>query len=561
MLRTIREGEHIYIIDLFAGAGGTTTGAEQAGAKVIFCVNHDEIALKSHELNHPNCIHYPEDIRTVDTQPIIEAVKRIRARDKNAYIILWASLECTNFSKAKGGLPKDADSRTLAEHLDRYIKPINPDAIYIENVVEFQAWGPLDEFGKPINRKNGTDFIKWINHVCDFGYKWERKELNSADYGAYTSRNRLFIQFVRPNDSFCWPKPTHSKKPSKDIFGELKPWKAVKHCLDFQDSGVSIFARKKPLSEKTLERIYSGLIKYVAGGKEAFLSKYYSGKPQHKNISIEGPAGAIKTIDAHAIVSVDFLKTYYTGGVNHHSIDSACPTLRTKDTVAKIAVESWMDKTYTGQSNHQSIEKPSGTILTNDKHQLVQAYVMINHSQGKRTQSVEEPSGSILTVPKQNLVCLEPWVMNTSFENVGFSVDQPSHTITANRKHFYLMNPQYNSAGNGIDNPCFTLIARMDKMPPYLVEVSETLGALLVFDDDSPMTVKIKEFMALYGLCDIKMRMLRVNELLKIQGFPEDYILLGTQADQKKFIGNSVEVNCCEALIKSRIVNTLKKTA
>lgn len=118
------------------------------------------------------------------------------------------------------------------------------------------------------------------------------------------------------------------------------------------------------------------------------------------------------------------------------------------------------------------------------------------------------------------------------------------------------MNPQFASAGGSVDNPCFTLIARMDKMPPYLVEAEGGFG-IKINDDDSPMTVLIKEFMAMYGIIDIKMRMLRISELKKIMGFPEDYKLIGTQADQKKFIGNAVEVNMarvlCEAICKELI--------
>lgn len=114
------------------------------------------------------------------------------------------------------------------------------------------------------------------------------------------------------------------------------------------------------------------------------------------------------------------------------------------------------------------------------------------------------------------------------------------------------MNPQYKSAGGSVEKPCFTLIARMDKMPPYLVATETGEAVIEVYSTDSPMTAKIKEFMALYGIVDIKMRMLKIPELKKIMGFPEDYVLVGSQADQKKFIGNAVEVTIarawCEAL-------------
>ena len=142
-----------------------------------------------------------------------------------------------------------------------------------------------------------------------------------------------------------------------------------------------------------------------------------------------------------------------------------------------------------------------------------------------RAKSLESPAGAVTTVPKMNLVSA------------------------------WLMNPQFSSPGGSVDKPCFTLIARMDKRPPYFVSTKTGELAIGVFDTDSPMMRKIKEFMAMYGIMDIKMRMLKISELKRIMGFPEDYVLVGTQADQKKFIGNAVEVNMarvlCEALCQS----------
>ncbi len=167
------------VVDLFCGAGGTSTGFAKAGslAQVIAAINHDKNAIKSHWLNNPNVKHFA-------------LVERYRAKYPKAKLILWASLECTNFSKAKGGKPRDADSRTLADHLIRYIKAINPDIIQIENVVEFMAWGPLDENGKPVSKRNGSEWMRWRKEICELGYVDEWRELNSADFGAYTSRNR-----------------------------------------------------------------------------------------------------------------------------------------------------------------------------------------------------------------------------------------------------------------------------------------------------------------------------------------------------------------------------------
>ena len=547
-------------IDLFCGAGGTSTGVENARyegrqcAKVIGCVNHDANAIASHAANHPDAMHFTEDIRTLELSPLIAHIAKMRKLYPDAFVVLWASLECTNFSKAKGGQPRDADSRTLAEHLFRYIEAINPDYIQIENVEEFMSWGDLDENGKPISKDAGRLYQQWVANVCGYGYRFVHRILNSADYGAYTSRRRFFGIFAKGSLPIVFPEPTHSKEGAAGLFGRLHRWKPVREVLDFSDEGESIFGRKKPLVDATLERIYAGLIKFVAGGKEAFmvkwnsmsragkyhapgidepcptvatqsrlgvaqvsfLSKYYGGSPEGKSVSVEEPAGAITTRDHHS-----FITAYYGNGHNH-SIDEPAPTLTTKDRLA------FVDMQY-GNGTPCDIETPAPTVTTNPKHQLV--------------------------------TC-KPWIMNTSFKNTGSSIDEPAQTVTANRKWHYLMNPQIQSAGGSVDSPCFTLIARMDKTPPYLIQTEQGEMAIVIEPDDSPAMVKIKQFMALYGIIDIKMRMLRIPELKRIMGFPSDYVLVGTQADQKKFIGNAVEVNMarvlCEALCARLIEEDIK---
>lgn len=410
-------------IDLFCGAGGVTSGIEEAVlangqrvAKVIACINHDKVAIASHHANWSDALHLTEDIRTAELSEIVWMVKEIRKRKPDMVVCLWASLECTNFSKAKGGMARNADSRTLAEHLFRYVEVINPEMIWIENVEEFLAWGPMVD-GKPVSRLNGTDFQKWRSKICRYGYACEHKVVNAADFGAYTSRKRLFIQFAKPYIPITWAQPTHTKKASGGMFNRLAPWKPVKEVLDFKDEGESIFGRDKALVEKTLQRIYAGLVKYVGNG------------------------------------DTEFLQAFYSNGDNVTSVEQPCPTVTTKDRFA--------------------------------------------------------------------LVRAEPWIMDTQFSNVGTSTDEPAGVITANRKWHYLMTPQW-----GIK--CST-----------------------AYDTDSPTMLLIKQFMAAYGIADIKMRMLRIPELLKIQGFHDGYILLGTQADQKKFIGNSVPPPMVRALITS----------
>lgn len=515
-------------IDLFCGAGGTSTGVENARyeglqcAKVIGCVNHDANAIASHAANHPDAMHFTEDIRTLELSPLISHLAEMRRQYPDALIVLWASLECTNFSKAKGGQPRDADSRTLAEHLFRYIEAINPDYIQIENVEEFMSWGDLDENGKPISKDAGRCYRQWVDNVCGYGYRFAHRILNSADFGAYTSRRRFFGIFAKGNLPIAFPEPTHCKDGSSELFGRMQRWRPVREVLDFEDEGESIFGRKKPLVEATLKRIYAGLIKFVAGGKEAFMVKYNSMSQSGKYIP--------------------------------PSVDAPCPTIATQGRIG-IAQVNFLSKHYGGNptGKNVSVEEPAGTITTWDHHSFITAYYGNGHNH-----SVEAPAPTLTT--KDRLAFVDMQYGN----GTPCDIETPAPTITTNPKHqlvtcnrHYLMNPQYQSAGGSIDNPCFTLIARMDKMPPYLIQTEQGKIAIVINPDDSPATVEIKRFMAMYGIIDIKMRMLRLPELKRIMGFPDDYVLIGTQADQKKFIGNAVEVNMarvlCEALCRRLI--------
>lgn len=554
-------------IDLFCGAGGTSTGVEKARleneqcAKVIACVNHDANAIASHAANHPDALHFTEDIRKLELSPMVEHLAKCKAQYPDAYIVLWASLECTNFSKAKGGQPRDADSRTLAEHLFRYIEAIEPDYIQIENVEEFMSWGDMDENGKPISMDKGRLYQKWVRNVKKYGFDFDYRILNAADYGAYTTRKRFFGIFAKKGLPITFPEPTHCKNGRKDMFSSLERWKPVKEVLDFSDEGETIF-RAKPLAEKTLERIYAGLVKFVAGGKDAFLVKYnsMSSTGKYNAPGVDEPCPVVATQNRLGVAQVCFLSKQFSGHPESKniSVEEPAGTITCKDHHAFVSA-------HYGNGFNRSVNKPSATVTTKDRLSLVTPRFIANeYSGGGQHTSIDNICPAILTNPKQKLITCKPWIMNTNFSNVGSSIEEPAQTITANRKWHYLMNPQFNSAGRSVDNPCFTLIARMDKMPPYLVITETGHVAVEIYDTDSPMTRKIKEFMALYGIVDIKMRMLRIPELKKIMGFPEDYMLIGTQADQKKFIGNAVEVNMarvlCEALAR-KIANKLKRIA
>lgn len=488
----------IFAIDLFCGAGGETTGIERAVcdgvkcAKVIAAVNHDTNAIASHAANHPNVLHYIEDIRTLNLGGLEELVRTVREYHPNSVLLLHGSLECTNFSKAKGGMPRDADSRTLAEHLFRYIEALTPDYIYIENVEEFMCWGDLDENGKPVSKDRGRLYMKWINNVCKYGYRFAHRLLNSANYGAYTSRTRFFGIFAKDNLPIVFPEATHCKNGKQDMFSNLKTWKPVREVLELDNEGKSIFDRDKPLADKTLERIYAGLIKFVAGGKDAFLVKYnsMSQNGRYTAPSVDEPCPVVATQNRLGVAKVQFLCKHFSGDPNGKSI---------------------------------SVDGPCGTVTTKDHHSVVSTQFIDAYYGNGHEHSIDLPAPTVTTVDRFSLV-------------------------TADK---FIMNPQYSSSGGSIDKPCFTLIARMDKMPPYLVSTEKGEIQIMVYESDTPAMRKIKEFMAIYGIVDIKMRMLNVGELKRIMGFGSDYTLVGTQAEQKKYIGNAVEVNMAMALCKA----------
>jgi DNA (cytosine-5)-methyltransferase 1 len=351
------------------------------------------------------------------------------------------------------------------------------------------------------------------------------------------------------------------------------------------------------------------LIKFVAGGKDNFLSAYYgvtknfnrtyeqtaksvdepcgvlttenrfakvqcsfiqqrnSGNPEHKIVSVERPARTITATGGNQeLVQAKFLGVYCGKKQNQNSnaisVDNPAPTITVWDRISIIQPKYLCS--YNFKDSAKDIEQPCPTLLTKDRLSLVSPHFIVNeYSGGGQHSSIDEVCPAVLTTPKQKVISCK-WVMDTAFNNKGTSIENPMPTITANRKWHYLMNPQYYSKGDSIDNPCFTLITRMDKQSPCLV-ATESGIAIKVYETDSEPMRRIKEFMAIYGIADIKMRMLKIPELKRIMGFPEDYTLIGTQAEQKKYIGNAVEVNMarvmCEALVTELHDTEIFKTA
>lgn len=515
------------LIDLFCGAGGTTTAAEMSGVvKVIAAINHDPLAIASHLENHPHVLHITEDILGADIKPLQDCVAHWRKHYPHARLILWASLECTNFSDAKGGMPRDADSRSLADGMFRYLDGLNPDYFLVENVEEFMSWGPLmpkvvkssaGDYcvlhypkGRPAphmipeSRRAGKDYIRWVKAIQAMGYRHDWRMLTSADYGGVTIRERYFGAFWKPDAPFAWPQPTHAKevKPGSLFENRLKPWRAVAEVLDFGDLGKSIFSRPRPLVDNSLRRILDGLRKFH---HEPLLMTYNS--PGY-SLPVSRPSGALTTACSKALVT-PMLANYYGNG-KCTGIDHPAPTVTTRDRMAMVT--PFIFSYYTRESSIRPISQPAPTVACQDRIGIVQAKWIDRDFRSGRNSSVHAPIGAILTRPKANLCSA------------------------------FIVNPQYGNTGNSVNQPAPTVIATQKSRPLSLVT---TFGApepkWHPQPGDSAVMLELKAFMRAHGIADIYMRMLNVRELKLIQGFPANYILKGTTEQQKKFVGNSVE--------------------
>lgn len=544
----------IISVDLFCGAGGVSKGIEDARnrhgrkiARVCACINHDAVAISSHAANHPDALHFVEDIKTLDLTDLVRHVAQTRIRYPKAKLLLHASLECTNFSNAKGGQSREVDSRTLADHMPRYITALDPDLFTIENVREFMAWGPLviktvNKSGQPDHcplritksksgsgyeigpvwipesRTRGKDYVRWVKEVSALGYRYDWKLLDAANYGAHTSRTRLFGVFYREHDQApAWPKPTHNKvRPGAMFPPDQLPWRPVAEVLDLDQHGASIFNRKVPLSRNTILRIRAGLEKF--GNREQFMSKSYGprdGSFSNGYADLQQPSPTITTSPQLGLVTTErFLKTYYGKG-GFSSVDQPAPTLRTKDTCALVELVSskfMLDGNGYGNSP-RSLRLPAPTLLASRRNHVVVTSQWIDrqYSRSHNHSGLDQPCGTLTTSPKAALA-------------------------TATQ---FLFNPQYSSQGRGIDRPCVTLIARMDKKPPSLVTVlANSERRELVAQ--TPEEEDLLEYMYRHGINDILFRMLFVPELADITGFGRDYIFHGSNEVKKKHIGNAV---------------------
>lgn len=312
------------IVDNFAGGGGASTGIEIAtGKRVAIAINHDPAAILMHKTNHPYTEHLQASVWDVDPKAVC------RGRPVG---LAWFSPDCKHFSKAKGAALVDRKIRSLAWITLRWAATVRPRVIILENVEEFQTWGPVRK-GKPVKKLAGTTFRKFISQLEALGYTVEFRELVAADYGAPTSRKRFYMIARCDGNPIVWPKPTNSKTGADG----LPKWRCASEIIDWSLPCPSVFASKaeimdryglkavRPLAKNTMRRIIRGVDKFTIRSGKPFI---VPGKPllapaliqyhteQTESVRASGLGTPINTVDAsnrYGLTCANLVE-YYTGG-------------------------------------------------------------------------------------------------------------------------------------------------------------------------------------------------------------------------------------------------------
>jgi DNA (cytosine-5)-methyltransferase 1 len=250
-----------------SGSGASEGIRRATGRCPAVAVNHNPAAIAMHAANHPTTRHFCESVFAVDPHDAVLGIGE-------SVDLMHSSPDCTHHSRAKGGKPRDAGIRGLAWIVPTWAKALHPRVITLENVPEFLSWGPLDELGKPIKSRAGETFRQWAAALEALGYRIDWRVLNAADFGAPTSRKRLFVIGRRDGRPVRWPEPSHG--PDRP-----QPWRTAAECIDWSIPCPSIFTRKKPLAEATQRRIAEGIRRYVLTNSRPFLVNLTHGGRVH----------------------------------------------------------------------------------------------------------------------------------------------------------------------------------------------------------------------------------------------------------------------------------------
>jgi site-specific DNA-cytosine methylase len=492
------------------------------------------------------CQGYTDPQKTVSMTRVKEVAKsrsgvqvfNLSVEDDESYVADGIIVHnCTHHSNARGGKPKNDQSRASAWVVLEWVNALQVDRVLIENVPEFVSWGPLGVDGKPLAKKRGETFKAFTNALKASGYQVEYRVLNAADYGAATSRRRLFIQAVKGRRKIIWPTPTHAKDQRANLFGNLPRWRAAREIIDWTLLGESIFTRKRPLSPNTMKRIEAGLRKFGGPNAEPF------------------------------IVAMNYLKERGNDGRAVHGLDEPLPTITSQGNRFAFIIPTNYGERNGQTPRYHSAESPLPTVVAGGQtHALVEG-CMVQLTHGGRELDIGEPLPTITTAKRGEIGVVQPFLADmrgTGSDQIpatARSLNEPHPTVTAGGLHTALVEP-FLTSFNGkpeedrrkhvLDNPLPTQHCsnRFGLVEPFITPYYGTSGPQEVSEPLATVTTKDR-----FGLVepdhvalDIRFRMLQPHELKAAMGFPRDYKITGNRGEQVKQIGNAVEVNQARAL-------------
>lgn len=518
----------ILAADLFCGAGGTSTGLRQAcdemGLRLdLVAVNHWPVAIDTHSKNHPDVKHVCAAIESVEPRQVVPG---------GHLDLLVASPECTHHSSARGGKPMSDQKRASAYLVLRWAESLRIDAILIENVPEFRGWGPLGANGKPPKSKKGTLYQHFLAGLRALGYTVEDRVLNAADYGAATTRRRLFVLARLGRSPIAWPTPTHSSKGGRTLFGRTEKWRPAREIIDWTIPGQSIFTRKRPLKPATMRRILAGLEKF--GGPEltpflVTLRNHMAGR------SLDVPIPTVSAGGQHVGLCEPFLMhiTHGQDAGRVHDVGEPVPTITTANRGELALCEPFVLQQQSG-GVPRSVSEPIPTVAAKGAISLIEPFIITPG--GARLRQPSDINSPLPTVTcSDRFAVAQPFIVPFFGERDGqdprtHSVDDPLPAVTSH------------GAGALIE-PAF---------------VASYYGTQNISPVSAPLpTVTAKDRFALVlpiingRQLDIRFRMLQPHELGAAMSFPREYVFTGTKGDAVRQIGNAVDVRQAHALCLS----------
>jgi DNA (cytosine-5)-methyltransferase 1 len=504
------------VVDNFAGGGGASTGIEEAlGRPVDIAINHSPEAIEIHRANHRETKHFCENILEID--PAVACGSRPVG-------LAWFSPDCVHFSRAKGQQPLRKEIRGLAWVVIRWAKAVRPRTIVLENVEEFQTWGPLDDQGRPLKSGLGQTFREWLSALTDLGYAVEFRSLVAADYGTPTTRRRLFLIARCDGQPIVWPETTHGKHRTHS-------WRPAAEVIDWSLPVPSIFDRKKPLAEATQRRIALGIQRYVLGAARPFIVPltHHGAAPAH---SIADPVRTVTAAHRGELA----LGEPFVVRHGHYS------------TVTGAGLRAGCGA---GTFRGQSLSKPLATVCgTNDKHLVCP--LITKHYGGVVGHEIERPLGTV--TGRDHHALSAAFLTKFYGTSVGSRAELPMPTITASGKgggHLAQVRAfMIKYSGSDRRDSSQQVLAPLQTLTPQA-----HFGFVMIHGEP-------------YQIVDIGMRMLQPRELFNAQGFPADYVIDPlfsgrpmTKTAQIAAAGNSVCPQVAAAIVSANVRELARRSA